>query len=228
MPAVVDEVAASQIRQSCEGGVAVDDEHAGVRRSGAVLGAVDRRAEQRGLAAVDRLQRISADLGQQRVALDPFRHRPAGEVETSRQALDALALQLAPDRLPEMRIDGLHLGQIVHWQAHAPMRFRFWLWHHRSLDVSTSALKRFGELDAEQCRVLGVLPSPLWGGGGGGGRAIEAPALPHCTSPLPSPPPQGGREQTELAARADSTSTRTALAFQNTITARRSRSSHQA
>jgi hypothetical protein len=123
MPAVVDEVAASQIGQSREGGVAVDDEHPGVRRSGAMLGAVDRRAEQRGLAPVDRLQWISAHLAEQRVALDPFRHRPAGEVEAPGQALDPLPLQLAPDRLPEMRVDGLHLGQIVHWQAHAPVRF---------------------------------------------------------------------------------------------------------
>jgi hypothetical protein len=112
-----------EIGQLGEGGVAVDDEHAGVRRPGAMLGAIDRCAEQRGLAPVDRLQRISADLGEQRVALDPFRHRPAGEVETSRQSLDALPLQLAPDRSPESRVDGLHLGQIVHWQAHAPMRF---------------------------------------------------------------------------------------------------------
>src|SRR5262245_25551363 len=41
MPAVVDEVAATEIGQSCEGGVAVDDEHAGVRRSGAMLGAIE-------------------------------------------------------------------------------------------------------------------------------------------------------------------------------------------
>src|SRR5262245_9055471 len=135
MPAVVYEVAAPEIGQSGEGGVAVDDEHAGVRRSAAMRGAVDRRAEQRGLAAVDRLQRISADLAEQRVALDPFGHRPAGEVETPRQALDALPLQLAPDRLPESRVDGLHLGQIVHWQAHSPMRFRLWLSHHRSLSL---------------------------------------------------------------------------------------------
>ena len=50
----------------------MDDEHAGVRRSGAMLGAIDRRAQQRGLASVDRLQRIPADLGEQRVALNPF------------------------------------------------------------------------------------------------------------------------------------------------------------
>src|SRR5215831_9293951 len=50
------------------------------------------------------------------------------------------------------------------------------------------------------CRVLDVLPSPLWGGVGGGGREIGAPMLPHAPSPLPSPPPQGGREHTEFAA----------------------------
>jgi hypothetical protein len=44
--------------------------------------------------------------------------------------------QLAPDRVPESRVGGLHLGQIVHWQAHAPMRFRLWLSHHRSLSLA--------------------------------------------------------------------------------------------
>src|SRR5712691_7929875 len=62
------------------------------------------------------------------------------------------------------------------------------------------------------CRTLGVLPSPLWGGVGGGGREMEAPALPNCATPLPSPPPQGGREQTEFAACADPTSPECALA----------------
>src|SRR5712691_7298056 len=61
------------------------------------------------------------------------------------------------------------------------------------------------------CRTLGVLPSPLWGGVGGGGREMEAPALPNCATPLPSPPPQGGREQTEFAACADPTSPECAL-----------------
>src|SRR5262245_13573470 len=56
---------------------------------------------------------------------------------------------------------------------------------------------------------LGVLPSPLWGGVGGGGRAIDhkwGPLLSYCTTPLPSPPPQGGREHSEFAVRIDSTS----------------------
>src|SRR5713226_6687627 len=62
-------------------------------------------------------------------------------------------------------------------------------------------------------RTLAVLPSPLWGGVGGGGREMEAPALPNRATPLPSPPPQGGREQTEYAARTDSISPERALAF---------------
>jgi hypothetical protein len=76
--------------------------------------------------------RISADLAEQRVALDPLGHWRPGEVETRQHTLDALPLELAPDRLPERRVGGLHLGQIVHWQAHAPMRLGLWLWHHRS------------------------------------------------------------------------------------------------
>src|SRR5262245_18503545 len=51
---------------------------------------------------------------------------------------------------------------------------------------------------------FGSPPSPLWGGVGGGGGAIPsqvAPSLSHRITPLPSPPRQGGREQTECAAR---------------------------
>ena len=40
------------------------------------------------------------------------------------------------------------------------------------------------------------LPSPLRGGVGGGGREKEAPSAQHTATPLPSPPPQGGREHT--------------------------------
>src|SRR6266478_1554473 len=56
-------------------------------------------------------------------------------------------------------------------------------------------------------RILGVLPSPLWGGVGGGGSAIPSQVAPSSSrriTPLPNPPPQGGREQTEFAACADS------------------------
>src|ERR1700730_9447960 len=42
--------------------------------------------------------------------------------------------------------------------------------------------------------------SPLWGGVGGGGRAMRHLRCTR-TTPLPSPPPQGGREQTEFAVR---------------------------
>src|SRR5205807_6691928 len=51
-------------------------------------------------------------------------------------------------------------------------------------------------------------PPPCGGGVGGGGGAIPsqvAPSLSRRITPLPNPPPQGGREQTEFAARADST-----------------------
>ena len=53
---------------------------------------------------------------------------------------------------------------------------------------------------------LGVFPSPLWGGVGGGGGAMlsqVAPSSSHRTTPLPNPPPQGGREQTECGEGAD-------------------------
>src|SRR5262249_11489652 len=47
-------------------------------------------------------------------------------------------------------------------------------------------------LDANEAE----FPSPLRGGVGGGGDADSAP-------PLPNPPPQGGREQSESAARSE-------------------------
>src|SRR5258706_16266970 len=70
-------------------------------------------------------------------------------------------------------------------------------------------------------RILGVLPSPLWGGVGGGGSAIPAqvaPSLSRCTTPTPAQrsqacagaaslpacadPPHKGEAKTEVAARA--------------------------
>jgi excinuclease ABC subunit B len=54
-------------------------------------------------------------------------------------------------------------------------------------------------IDPQLARELGletddaVLPSPLWGGVGGGGSS-DAATSPHPSTPLPSPPPQGGRE----------------------------------
>src|SRR5260370_6256322 len=70
-------------------------------------------------------------------------------------------------------------------------------------------------------RILGVLPSPLWGGVGGGGSAIPAqvaPSLSRCTTPTPAQrsqacagcaslpacadPPHKGEGKTEFAARA--------------------------
>src|SRR5262249_44560642 len=67
-----------------------------------------------------------------------------------------------------------------------------------------SYLKHVLVLDGQRCRILGVLPSPFWGGVGGGGRAMFLRWRHHHVTappPLPSPPPQGGREQPELAAR---------------------------
>src|SRR5207247_10109509 len=42
-----------------------------------------------------------------------------------------------------------------------------------------------------------LLPAPVRGGVGGCGGADDAHAPRHTSTPLPSPPPQGGREQTE-------------------------------
>src|SRR5262249_38803928 len=57
--------------------------------------------------------------------------------------------------------------------------------------------------ERQQSRKLGALPSPLWGGVGGGGSAIlsqVAPETRNRITPLPNPPPQGGREHIESAA----------------------------
>src|SRR5438128_5628103 len=54
-------------------------------------------------------------------------------------------------------------------------------------------------------------PLPLVAMGWGGGREIGAPPFAMRTTPLPNPPPQGGREQTEFAALADSISHERAL-----------------
>src|SRR5262249_20909464 len=53
--------------------------------------------------------------------------------------------------------------------------------------------------------VLGAFPSPLWGGVRGGGSCVRqrwctTASPPSPTLPHPNPPPQGGREQTEIAA----------------------------
>src|SRR5215471_14565063 len=44
-------------------------------------------------------------------------------------------------------------------------------------------------------------PSPLVGRGEGWGSFCEERLVHHRTTPLPTPPPQGGREQTEFVAR---------------------------
>src|SRR5262249_54637434 len=55
-------------------------------------------------------------------------------------------------------------------------------------------------LGAFPSRTLGAFPSPLWGVRGGGS-AIPSQVAPPSSQhhPLPNPPPQGGREQTEIA-----------------------------
>jgi itaconate CoA-transferase len=65
------------------------------------------------------------------------------------------------------------------------------------------AAKARRTLGVHSLHSLGVFPSPLWGGVRGGGRAILSQVAPPRftrTTPLPTPPPQGGREQTEFAA----------------------------
>src|SRR5262249_61778394 len=58
-----------------------------------------------------------------------------------------------------------------------------------------SYLKHVLVLDGQRCRILGVLPSPFWGGVGGGGRAMFLRwRHHHVTAPPPSPalPHKGG------------------------------------
>src|SRR5262245_32473165 len=71
----------------------------------------------------------------------------------------------------------------------------------------TCLLQRILFLTQTCYRMLGALPSPLWGGVGGGGSAIPAqvaPASSHRTTPTPAlraDPPHKGEGRTEFAAR---------------------------
>ena len=47
--------------------------------------------------------------------------------------------------------------------------------------------------------MLGLFPSPLRGGVRGGGPAIDACVAQQTPTPLPNPPPQGGRERESFA-----------------------------
>src|SRR6185369_13901334 len=79
------------------------------------------------------------------------------------------------------------------------------------LDVDAQLRCHCGTSGTEGCDTHGALPSPLWGGVGGGGSNWRMQLCAITTTPLPSPPPQGGREQTAVAARTYSISTGTAL-----------------
>src|SRR5580700_5695070 len=50
--------------------------------------------------------------------------------------------------------------------------------------------------DAQTCRTLGRLPSPLWGGAGGGGRELRRPK--RTTPPPPTLPHKGGGSKPSL------------------------------
>src|SRR5262249_27784851 len=62
----------------------------------------------------------------------------------------------------------------------------------------------------KRAHIFGLLPSPLWGGLAVG---VEVGGCISCNNndPLPSPPPQGGREQAEFVARSNSNSLEHAL-----------------
>src|SRR5262245_61526282 len=60
----------------------------------------------------------------------------------------------------------------------------------------------WGELavrTAQRRRTLGLFPSPLRGGVRGGGHAFGDIAAEQTPTPLPDPPPQGGRERESVA-----------------------------
>src|SRR5439155_21556291 len=69
----------------------------------------------------------------------------------------------------------------------------------RHLAGADGALEPIGEFNRQRRHTRGALPSPLWGGVGGGGRSVEMTRATTPT-PLPNPPPQGGREQAVLVA----------------------------
>jgi hypothetical protein len=105
----------------------------------------------------------------------------------------ALALTLVFAAVPVGALFGSSLVQYVKWAARGfadPAAYIFFL-------------AAFVLLLGPRTRSA---PLPLVGRGWGWGSTSEETVVRHRTTPLPSPPPQGGREQTELAARAGSTS----------------------
>ncbi len=96
----------------------MDDKDARVSSPVTVRSLVDGGTEQDRLAAVDSLQWVSTNLGEERIGLDFSRHGLSLEIERFGGVLEAAAGQLDPQRVPEGGIDPAHFRQIVHRQAH--------------------------------------------------------------------------------------------------------------
>ena len=120
MTAVENKPAASEIGQLLETQFAVDDKDARMPGPVTMVHGVYRRSQDSGLATINGLQRISAHLSEERIALDCSRHRKTLEVERGRHIVNALPLELRADRVPKGSVHLARLGEIVHRKACAP------------------------------------------------------------------------------------------------------------
>jgi DNA-directed DNA polymerase III PolC len=102
-------------------------------------------------------------------------------VEWDKDDLDALGI---------LKVDVLGLGMLTCVRKAFELTERH---YGVSFRVGRSPTGAIGN-GLERSRGVGALPSPLWGGVGGGGLEMEHLRSTN-TTPLPSLPPQGGREQ---------------------------------
>src|SRR6516162_2013208 len=117
MATVEGKARAAKVLQPLEPRVGTYDENPAMGRALAVGVAIDGRGQQRGLSAVDRLQRIAAYLREEGVGFDLGWNWATREIEVVGKIAQAKTRQLDPHCGPERAVVRLHLRQIVHWQA---------------------------------------------------------------------------------------------------------------
>ena len=117
MATVEGKARAAEVRQLLEARLGTHDEDPAMGGALAVGVAIDGSGQQRGLSAVDRLQRIAAYLSEKSVDLDLGWNGPTREIEVVGKTVQAKTRQLDPHCAPERTVVRLHLCQIVHRQT---------------------------------------------------------------------------------------------------------------
>ena len=100
----------------------MDDKDARMPGPVTMVHGVYRRSQDSGLATINGLQRISAHLSEERIALDCSRHRKTLEVERGRHIVNALPLEPAPIASQRAaftwRVSGrLYIGRLARHRA---------------------------------------------------------------------------------------------------------------